>query len=73
MTTASTSATSVPLPVHQRVAALAATHIGTWQEGYLKDRSPAVAALARLRRGAGWEAGETHARRRGAAPGFPPL
>ncbi|WSM77693.1 type I-E CRISPR-associated protein Cse2/CasB [Streptomyces cellulosae] len=54
--------TSAPLataPVHQRVAELAATHIGPWQEGYLKDRSQAVAALARLRRGAGREAGET--------------
>ncbi|MEV5396269.1 type I-E CRISPR-associated protein Cse2/CasB [Streptomyces cellulosae] len=54
--------TSAPLatpPVHQRVAELAATHIGPWQEGYLNDRPQAVAALARLRRGAGREAGET--------------
>ncbi|MFF6815212.1 type I-E CRISPR-associated protein Cse2/CasB [Streptomyces sp. NPDC012403] len=55
----STSAPPVAAPVHQRVAELAAAHIGSWQEGYLKDRSPAVAALARLRRGAGREAGET--------------
>ncbi|MFF9204514.1 type I-E CRISPR-associated protein Cse2/CasB [Streptomyces sp. NPDC014986] len=58
MTTASTPAPPVALPVHQRVAELAAAHIAPWQEGYLKDRSPAVAALARLRRGAGREAGE---------------
>jgi CRISPR system Cascade subunit CasB len=58
MTTASTSVPPVVLPVHQRVAELAAAHIGSWQDGYLKDRSPAVAALARLRRGAGREAGE---------------
>ncbi|MFF8099409.1 type I-E CRISPR-associated protein Cse2/CasB [Streptomyces sp. NPDC016640] len=58
MTTASTPAPPVELPVHQRVAELAAAHIAPWQEGYLKDRSPAVAALARLRRGAGREAGE---------------
>ncbi|AQS66880.1 type I-E CRISPR-associated protein Cse2/CasB [Streptomyces pactum] len=45
--------------VQQQVADLAATRIASWQEGYLKDRSPAVAALARLRRGAGREAGET--------------
>jgi CRISPR system Cascade subunit CasB len=59
MTTASASAPPVTVPVYQRVAELAAAHIGLWQEGYLKDRSPAVAALARLRRGAGREAGET--------------
>lgn len=59
MTTTSASAPPAAVPVHQRVAELAAAHIGSWQEGYLKDRSPAVAALARLRRGAGREAGET--------------
>ncbi|CAL9672592.1 hypothetical protein SUDANB15_07512 (plasmid) [Streptomyces sp. enrichment culture] len=62
MTTASATSPSAPpvaVPVHQRVAELAATLVGSWQEGYLKDRSPAVAALARLRRGAGREAGET--------------
>ncbi|MCH0564822.1 type I-E CRISPR-associated protein Cse2/CasB [Streptomyces sp. MUM 2J] len=46
------------IPVHQRVAQLTAAHIAPWQEGYLKDRPQAVAALARLRRGAGREAGE---------------
>lgn len=68
------------IPVHQRVADLAATHIGSWQQGYLQDRSQAVAALARLRRGAGREAGQTpdlwslidtdplHARAEGAWP-----
>ncbi|NEC27312.1 type I-E CRISPR-associated protein Cse2/CasB [Streptomyces sp. SID8111] len=50
---------TAPVPVYRRVADLAAAHIAPWQEGYLKDRSPAVAALARLRRGAGREAGET--------------
>lgn len=62
MTTASAPSTSAPpvaVPVQQRVAELAAALIGSWQEGYLSDRSPAVAALARLRRGAGREAGET--------------
>ncbi len=60
MTTTQASASAPPaaVPVHQRVAELAATHIGPWQEGYLHDRSQAVAALARLRRGAGREAGE---------------
>ncbi|NEA80415.1 type I-E CRISPR-associated protein Cse2/CasB [Actinospica acidiphila] len=60
MTTTQASASAPPaaVPVHQRVAELAATHIGPWQEGYLNDRSQAVAALARLRRGAGREAGE---------------
>ncbi|MFE1028330.1 type I-E CRISPR-associated protein Cse2/CasB [Streptomyces sp. NPDC058818] len=58
-TTASVSAPPAPVPVQQRVADLAAAHIGAWQEGYLKDRSHAVGALARLRRGAGREAGET--------------
>ncbi|MGA5120904.1 type I-E CRISPR-associated protein Cse2/CasB [Streptomyces pseudogriseolus] len=58
MTTTPASAPPAAVPVHQRVAELAATHIGPWQEGYLSDRSQAVAALARLRRGAGREAGE---------------
>jgi CRISPR system Cascade subunit CasB len=62
MTTASTSpsapTSSVAAPVHQRVAELAAAHIAPWQKGYLQDTSRAVAALARLRRGAGREAGE---------------
>ncbi|GGR04861.1 type I-E CRISPR-associated protein Cse2/CasB [Streptomyces pilosus] len=54
----SASAPPAAAPVHQRVAELTATLIGSWQEGYLNDRSQAVAALARLRRGAGREAGE---------------
>ncbi|MFJ3984037.1 type I-E CRISPR-associated protein Cse2/CasB [Streptomyces fungicidicus] len=59
MTSAPASAPPAAVPVHQRVAELTATHLGPWQEGYLNDRSQAVAALARLRRGAGREAGET--------------
>ncbi|GFH35602.1 type I-E CRISPR-associated protein Cse2/CasB [Streptomyces pacificus] len=49
---------STAAPVHQRLAELTAATIGPLQQGYLSDRSPAVAALARLRRGAGREAGE---------------
>lgn len=56
---ASVSAPDAAVPVQQQVADLAAAHIGPWQEGYLRARSPAVSALARLRRGAGREAGET--------------
>ncbi|PNV30927.1 type I-E CRISPR-associated protein Cse2/CasB [Streptomyces sp. DH-12] len=59
MTLTPASAPPAAVPVHRRVAELTATHIGPWQEGYLNDRSQAVAALARLRRGAGREAGET--------------
>ncbi|MGA5123719.1 type I-E CRISPR-associated protein Cse2/CasB [Streptomyces pseudogriseolus] len=59
MTTTSASAPPAAAPVYQRVAELADTLIGSWQGGYLKDRSHAVGALARLRRGAGREAGET--------------
>ncbi|MFI2415658.1 type I-E CRISPR-associated protein Cse2/CasB [Streptomyces sp. NPDC018947] len=59
MTTTFASSPPVTVPVDQRVAELAAALIGSWQEGYLNDRPPAVAALARLRRGAGREAGET--------------
>ncbi|MCT7353117.1 type I-E CRISPR-associated protein Cse2/CasB [Streptomyces sp. 15-116A] len=59
MTAASASVSpSVSAWVHLRVAQLADTNIAPWQEGYLKDRPSAVAALARLRRGAGREAGE---------------
>ncbi|MGV9556234.1 type I-E CRISPR-associated protein Cse2/CasB [Streptomyces sp. NPDC003522] len=46
---------SAPPTVRSRVADLAATQIAGWQEGYLKDRPRDVAALARLRRGAGRE------------------
>ncbi|WP_221354709.1 type I-E CRISPR-associated protein Cse2/CasB [Streptomyces beigongshangae] len=42
----------------KQIARLAATCIGQWQRGYLADQSQAVAALARLRRGAGREAGQ---------------
>ncbi|WP_432157533.1 type I-E CRISPR-associated protein Cse2/CasB [Streptomyces sp. bgisy153] len=61
MTTPPLSVPAPPaaVPVHQRVAQLTAAHIAPWQEGYLTDRPQAVAALARLRRGAGREAGET--------------
>ncbi|WP_217142725.1 type I-E CRISPR-associated protein Cse2/CasB [Streptomyces sp. AC627_RSS907] len=57
--TATASAPPAAVPVHRQVADLTATLIDSWQQGYLQDRSPAVAALARLRRGAGREAGET--------------
>jgi CRISPR system Cascade subunit CasB len=53
MTTVSTSVTP-----RDRVARLAADHIHVLQRGYLADQSHAVAALARLRRGAGREAGQ---------------
>lgn len=61
MTTSASTCASAPhtaVAVQQQVADLAAALIGSWQEGYLKDRSHAVGALARLRRGAGREAGE---------------
>ncbi|MFG3268452.1 type I-E CRISPR-associated protein Cse2/CasB [Streptomyces bobili] len=48
---------SAPPAVRSRVADLAAAQITGWQEGYLKDRPRDVAALARLRRGAGREPG----------------
>lgn len=47
-----------PPPVRSRVADLATVQITSWQQGYLADRSAAVAALARLRRGAGRNAAE---------------
>ncbi|KUN58408.1 type I-E CRISPR-associated protein Cse2/CasB [Streptomyces griseorubiginosus] len=47
-----------PPTVRARVAELAAARITTWQEGYLRDRPKDVAALARLRRGAGRDAGQ---------------
>lgn len=52
-----TTVTAPPSP-RQRVTALAAAHVAALQQGYLDDRSPQVAALARLRRGAGREAGQ---------------
>ncbi|MFH9428035.1 type I-E CRISPR-associated protein Cse2/CasB [Streptomyces sp. NPDC017615] len=53
MTTAPASTT-----VRSRVTELAADLIKPWQNGYLADRSNDVAALARLRRGAGHSAFE---------------
>ncbi|MFJ1975296.1 type I-E CRISPR-associated protein Cse2/CasB [Streptomyces sp. NPDC087903] len=47
---------SAPPSVQSRVADLAAAQITSWQEGYLKDRPRDIAALARLRRGAGRDA-----------------
>ncbi|MDQ0847457.1 type I-E CRISPR-associated protein Cse2/CasB [Streptomyces sp. V1I6] len=49
---------STPVTPRDRVARLAADHIHVLQRGYLGDQSHAVAALARLRRGAGREAGQ---------------
>ncbi|MFD3442361.1 type I-E CRISPR-associated protein Cse2/CasB [Streptomyces sp. NPDC058685] len=50
--------TAAPPSVPERLRQLAAAHITPLQEGYLRDDSKAVAALARLRRGAGKEAGQ---------------
>jgi CRISPR system Cascade subunit CasB len=52
------STVAAPPTVRERVADLAAVQITAWQEGYLKDRPKEVAALARLRRGAGRDAAE---------------
>ncbi|MGJ3561266.1 hypothetical protein ACR6C2_35430 [Streptomyces sp. INA 01156] len=49
---------TAPVTPRERVARLAADHIDDLQRGYLADRSRAVAALARLRRGAGRDAGQ---------------
>ncbi|MEW2635656.1 type I-E CRISPR-associated protein Cse2/CasB [Streptomyces sp. NPDC048389] len=49
---------TAPATPRDRVARLAADHIGVLQRGCLADRPQAVAALARLRRGAGREAGQ---------------
>ncbi|MFE6096588.1 type I-E CRISPR-associated protein Cse2/CasB [Streptomyces massasporeus] len=53
MTTAQASPTA-----RSRVGELAAERITQWQEGYLRDTPKDVAALARLRRGAGRDAAE---------------
>lgn len=45
--------------VSARIAELTRASISGWQRGYLADESHSVAALARLRRGAGREAGES--------------
>ncbi|MEV4788188.1 type I-E CRISPR-associated protein Cse2/CasB [Streptomyces tuirus] len=47
-----------PPTVRSRLAELAAERITQWQEGYLRDSPKDVAALARLRRGAGRDAAE---------------
>ncbi|MFF2727768.1 type I-E CRISPR-associated protein Cse2/CasB [Streptomyces sp. NPDC058008] len=52
-----TTVTAPPTP-RERVAQLAADHLAPLQRGYLADQSREVAALARLRRGAGREAGQ---------------
>ncbi|MFE9387572.1 type I-E CRISPR-associated protein Cse2/CasB [Streptomyces sp. NPDC007025] len=52
-----TTLTSPPT-VRSQVAQLAGRRISTWQRDYLADTPAAVAALARLRRGAGREAGQ---------------
>ncbi|MFC8899485.1 type I-E CRISPR-associated protein Cse2/CasB [Streptomyces cinereoruber] len=52
-----TALTNPPL-VGELVAQLAHQRISKWQHGYLNDEAKAVAALARLRRGAGKSAGE---------------
>ncbi|GHD95944.1 type I-E CRISPR-associated protein Cse2/CasB [Streptomyces naganishii] len=49
---------TAPATPRERVARLAAGHIAALQRGYLDDQPHAVAALARLRRGAGREAGQ---------------
>ncbi|MGW3355604.1 type I-E CRISPR-associated protein Cse2/CasB [Streptomyces bungoensis] len=49
---------TAPATPRERVARLAAGHIAALQRGYLDDQPHAIAALARLRRGAGREAGQ---------------
>lgn len=48
-----TTTTIIPLSPRKRVEELAGERIAAYQRGYLADESSAVAALARLRRGAG--------------------
>ncbi|WP_228992002.1 type I-E CRISPR-associated protein Cse2/CasB [Streptomyces sp. DH8] len=52
MTTTPTAPARLPAPADP-VAEVVRSEIGRLQQGYLSDRSEAVAALARLRRGAG--------------------
>ncbi|MET7456277.1 type I-E CRISPR-associated protein Cse2/CasB [Streptomyces sp. NPDC005574] len=52
-----TTATAPPTG-RSRLAELAAAQINKWQEGYLRDSPKDIAALARLRRGAGRDAGD---------------
>ncbi|MFI6646324.1 type I-E CRISPR-associated protein Cse2/CasB [Streptomyces sp. NPDC050529] len=49
--------TTAPSTPRRRVEQLAGERVAAYQRGYLADESNAVAALARLRRGAGQEAG----------------
>ncbi|MGW0601740.1 type I-E CRISPR-associated protein Cse2/CasB [Streptomyces sp. NPDC002776] len=56
--TSPTLATITSSSVRARVAELATGLIKPWQAGYLSDRPRDVAALARLRRGAGHDAAE---------------
>ncbi|MFF8279950.1 type I-E CRISPR-associated protein Cse2/CasB [Streptomyces lateritius] len=49
---------STPAPVRALVAQLTHQRITSWQGRYLADEAKAVAALARLRRGSGREAGQ---------------
>lgn len=49
---------TAPATPRERVARLAAGHIAALQRSYLDDQPHGVAALARLRRGAGREAGQ---------------
>ncbi|GGW92491.1 type I-E CRISPR-associated protein Cse2/CasB [Streptomyces lomondensis] len=53
-----TTTPAAPPSTRSRVAELAAARITLWQEGYLRDSPREVAALARLRRGAGRDAAE---------------
>ncbi|MDQ0994747.1 type I-E CRISPR-associated protein Cse2/CasB [Streptomyces sp. V3I7] len=48
-----TAPAPTPAATRTRIARLAASRITLWQEGYLRDQAHHVAALARLRRGAG--------------------
>ncbi|MEU1216708.1 type I-E CRISPR-associated protein Cse2/CasB [Streptomyces sp. NPDC005790] len=52
-----TTVTAPPTP-REQVVQLAADHLAPLQRGYLADQSREVAALARLRRGAGRETGQ---------------
>lgn len=49
---------AAPRSARQQVTDLGASDLVRWQRGYLADQPFAVAALARLRRGAGREAGQ---------------
>ncbi|MEU7831271.1 MULTISPECIES: type I-E CRISPR-associated protein Cse2/CasB [unclassified Nonomuraea] len=53
MTSPSLEAVTARRPVADLVRDIASAYIGELQDGYLRDRSASVAALAQLRRGAG--------------------